>query len=178
MIRSVVGRITAIVVVVMIGVVMRIHRRSAVKITRRIATRRRRQNRIVAVIVEAVRRRAIVVTRTRSHTIDHPRLVVRSVPAKTYWFKVFESSEAVKLVVQFVVGHHRVNPRRIRAIGRDRDGNSSDAPRAHSHVLIGIAVTIVRIKVDVEIATIGVVSNILYIIVNGDRIGVVGQHGL
>ena len=178
MIWSVVGWITAVQVVVMIGVVMRIHWRSAVEVTRRIATRRRRHNRIVAVIVEAIRRGAIVVARTRSHAVNHPRLVVRSVPAEADRLKVLKSGEAVELIIQFVVRHHRIDPRWIRTIGRNRDGDSSDAPRAHSHVLIGIAITVVRIEVDVEITTISVVSDILYIIVNGDRIGIVGQHGL
>ena len=37
-----VGRVTAVIVVVVVGVVVRIQRRSAVEVSRRIATRRRR----------------------------------------------------------------------------------------------------------------------------------------
>jgi uncharacterized membrane protein YsdA (DUF1294 family) len=55
MLRMIVCRIAAIVVVVMIGVVMWIQRRSAVEEAWRITTRRRRHDRTVAVIVEAVR---------------------------------------------------------------------------------------------------------------------------
>ena len=113
-----------------------------------------------------------------SHVNDHPRLVAIAIPAETHWFKVLKSGEAVKLVAKFVVRHHRVGPGRIRTVCRDAHGDPLDATRAYSHILSGIAMTIIGIEVDVEIATIGVVSYILNIIVDGDRIGVVGQHGL
>ena len=178
MIWGEVGRIAAASVVVMVGVVVRIQRRPAVEVSRRITTRRRRQDGIVTVIVEAVGARTIVVARTRRHPVDHPRLGARSVPAEAYRLEVFEGGEAVELIVQFVVWHHRVDPGGIWTVGRNGNRNPSDATRAHSHVLRAVAVAIVGIQVDVEIATIGVISDILNIIVDGDRIGIVGQHGL
>ena len=178
MIRGEVGGIATVHMVVVVGVVVRIHRRSAVEISRRIATRRRRQDGIVTVIVEAVVARAIVVARTWGHAVDYPRLGARSVPAEAHGLEVFEGGEAVELIVQFVVWHHRVDPGGVRAIGRDGNRDPSDATRAHSHVLRAVAIAIVWIEVDIEIATISVVSDILNIIVDGDRIGIVGQHGL
>ena len=178
MIRGEVGRIATVLVMVVVGVVMRIHRRSAVEVARRITTRRRRHDRIVTVIVEAVGVRAIVVARTRRYAVDYPRFVARAVPAEADGLEVFEGSEAVELIVQFVVWHHRVDPGGIRTVGRNGDRNPSDATRAHSHVLRAVAVAIIGIQVDIEIATIGVISDILNIIVDGDRIGIVGQHGL
>ena len=178
MIRGEVGRIAAVLVVVVVGVVVRIHRRSAFEVSRRIATRRRRSDRIVTVIVEAVGVRTIVVARTRRHTVDHPRLVVRTIPAEADRLEVFESGEAVESTVQFVVRHHRIDPGGIRTVGRNGDRNPSDTTRAYSHVFRAVAVAIVGIQVDIEIATIGVISDILNIIVDGDRIGIVGQHGL
>ena len=178
MLRDEVGRIAAASVVVMVGVVVRIQRRSAIEVSWRIATRRRGQDRIVTVIVEAVGVWTIVVTRTRRHSVNHPRLVTRSVPAEPHWLEVFESSEAIELIVQFIVRHHRIHPGGIGTIGRNGNRNPSDATRAHSHVLRAVTVAIVGIEVDIEIATISVVSDILNIIVDGDRIGIVGQHGL
>jgi hypothetical protein len=171
MLRDEVGRIAAIVVVVMVGVVVRIH-------GVRSGSTRRRHRRTIAVVVVAVFTRTIVVTRARRHAVDHPRLVTRSVPAEAHWLEVFEGGEAVELVVQFIVRHHRVDPGGVGAVGRNGDRNPSDATRAHSHVLRAVAVAIVGIEVDIEIATIGVISDILNIIVDGDRIGIVGQHGL
>ena len=171
MIWGEVGRIAAASVVVMVGVVVRIHRRH-------VMSTRRRHRRTVAVVVVAVLTGAIVVARTRRHPVDHPRLGARTVPAEAHGLEVFEGGEAVELIVQFVVWHHRVDPGGIRTVGRNGDRNPSDATRAHSHVLRAVAVAIVGIEVDIEIATISVVSDILNIIVDGDRIGIVGQHGL
>ncbi len=120
----------------------------------------------------------MVVAGSWSHMNDYPRLVVIAIPAETHWFKVLESGEAVKLVAKFVVRHHRVGPGRIRTVSRDAHRNPLDATRAYSHIFSGIAMTVIRIEINVEIATIGVVSDILNIIVDGDRIGVIGQHGL
>ena len=174
-----VGWIAAIAVVVAIGVVVRIHRRHVVRVsTVRTARRRRRQHRAVAIVVVAVVTGTIVVARAWSHVDDYPRLVAIAIPAEAYRLEVFEGGEAVELTIEFVVGHHGVCPGGVWAVGRNADRNPSDATRAHSHVLRSIAVTVVGIEIDIEIATIGVISNILNIIVNGDRIGVVGQHGL
>ena len=136
----VVGRITAVGVVVMIGVVVRIQRMHVVEVSQRIATWRRRSDRIVTVVVEAVRVRAVVIARTRSDTEDHPR--------------------------------------RIRTVGGDRHCDSLDSTGADSHVLSAVVAPIVRIEVDEEVSPISIVSNVLDIIIDSDRIGVVGQHGL
>ena len=175
----VVGRIASVVVVMGIGVVVRIHRRHAVRSTRAPTSRRRRRHhRTVAVVVVAVVTGAGVVTRTRSDMDDHPRLVAIAVPAEAYRLEVFEGGEAVELVIQLVVGHHRVQHRGVRTVGRDAYRDSSDATGADAHVLVGETATIVGIEIDVEVTAIGVVSNILNIIVDGDRIGIVGQHWL
>lgn len=110
MLRDEVGRITAIGVVVMVGVVVRIQRRSAIEVSRRIATRRRRQDRIVTVIVEAVGVWTIVMARTWRYAVDYPRFSARTVPAEADRLEVFKGGEAIELIVQFVVRHHRVDP--------------------------------------------------------------------
>ena len=152
----VVGRITAVGVVVMIGVVVRIQRMHVVEVSQRIATWRRRSDRIVTVVVEAVRIRAVVVARTRSDTEDHPRLVAIAVPAEAHRLEVLEGGEAVEL----------------------RHCDSLDSTGADSHVLSAVVAPIVRIEVDEEVSPISIVSNVLDIIIDSDRIGVVGQHGL
>lgn len=93
-----VGRITAVAVVMCVGVMYRVQRVKSIVVARRIAARRRRQDGIVTVVVVAVRSRTVIVTHTRSDMNHHPRLGVRPVPAKTHWLKVLESGEAVKLV--------------------------------------------------------------------------------
>ena len=93
-----VGWISAVAVVMCIGVVHRIQWVQSVIVSWRIAARRRRQDRIVTVVVVAVRSRTVIVTHTRSDMNHHPRLGVRPVPAETHWLKVLESGEAVKLV--------------------------------------------------------------------------------
>jgi len=107
--RVVVGRIAAVAVVVVIGVVVRIHGSPSVRAAGAPAAgRRRRQHRVVAVIVEAVVAGAVVVARARSDVDDHPRLVAVAVPAEADRLEVLEGGEAVELVIEFVVGHHRV----------------------------------------------------------------------
>ena len=105
-----VGRVTAVVVVVCVGVVHRIDRVHAVEVSRRIATWRRRKNRIVAVIVVAVWAWTVVVARTRSHVDHHPGLVVVTVPAEAQRLEVLEGGEAVQLIAELVVRHDRVSP--------------------------------------------------------------------
>ncbi len=174
----VVGRITAVGMVVMIGVVVRIQRMHVVEVSQRIATWRRRSDRIVTVVVEAVRVRAVVIARTRSDTEDHPRLVAIAVPAEAHRLEVLEGGEAVELASQFIVRHHRIDPGRIRTVGGDRHCDSLDSTGADSHVLSAVVAPIVRIEVDEEVSPISIVSNVLDIIIDSDRIGVVGQHGL
>lgn len=115
---------------------------------------------------------------TRTHAEDHPGLVAVSVPAEAHRFEVFKGGEAEELVTEFIVWHHRIDPRGIRTIGRDGNRYSLDSARADPHVLSGIPATIVRIEIDVEITPISEVSNVLDIIIDSDRIGVIGQHGL
>lgn len=102
-------RIAAIGVVVEVGVVVRIQRTHVVEVSWRIATRRRRSDRIVPVIVEAVRIGAMVVAHAWTDMDDHPGLVVVSVPAEAHRLEVFEGGEAEELVTQFVVWHHRID---------------------------------------------------------------------
>ena len=175
----IVGRIATIVVMISVSVVMRIHWRHVVRTVRApTARRRRRHHRTIAIVVVAVGAGTVVVVRTRSDVNDHPRLVVITVPAEAHRLEVFEGGEAVELVAQFIVWHHRVKNGGIRTVGWDTDRNPSDTARTYFHVLVGVAVTVIRIKVDIEIATISVISDILNIIVDGDRIGVIGQHWL
>ena len=179
MLRIVVGRIPAVVMVVVVGVVVRIHRRHAVRSIGAPATmRRRRHHREVTVIVEAVFARTVVVAHARSDMNHHPRLVVVAIPAEANRLEVLEDGEAEELVIHLVVGHHRVKNRGVQTVGGDVDCDSLDFAGADAHVLGGVGVTVVGVEIDAEITTIGVISDILYIIVNGDRIGVVGQHGL
>lgn len=176
--RMVVGRVTSVVVVVCVGVVHRVERVHAVEVARRIATWRRRQDRIVAVVVVAVRVRTVVVARARSHVDHHPRLVAITVPAEAHRLEVLEGGEAVEFIAEFVVRHHRVSPGRIGTVSRNADGDSFDSTGGHSHVLFAVVVSIVGIQVDEDVTSVGVVSYILDIVIDGDRIGVVGQHGL
>lgn len=174
----IVGRITAIGVVVVIGVVMRIQRTHVVEVSWRIATRRRRSDRIVAVVVEAVWVGAMVVARTRTDADDHPTLVAITVPAEAHRLEVLEGGEAVQLASQLIVWHYRIDPGGIRTVGWDRHRNPLDSTGADSHVLSTVVAPIIGIKVDVEVASISIVSNVLDIVIDSDRIGVVGQHGL
>ena len=87
------------IVVVVIGVVHRIQRMHAIVI-----------GQIVAVIVEAVRMRAVVETWSWTDADDHPGLVAIAVPAETYRLEVFEDGEAIELTVKFIIRHHRVSP--------------------------------------------------------------------
>ena len=176
--RVMVGRIASVVVVVCVGVVHRIERVHAIEVSRRITTWRWRQDRIVAVVVVAVGVRAGVAAHTRTYVDHHPRLVAITVPAEAHWLEVLESSEAVQLITELVVGHHRVSPGRIRTIRRDVDGDSFDSTGANSHILLGVVVSVVGIQIDKDVTSVSVVSYILHIVVDGDRIGVIGQHGL
>ena len=173
-----VGRIAAVVVMITVGVVHRVQRRDAVEVSRRITTRRRRHVGTEAVIVEAVGVRAVIVARTRSDVDDHPGLVAVAVPVEGHRLEVLEHREAVELVAEFVVRHHRIDPRGIRTIGRDGDGHPLDTTRAHADPFLGIVVTVVRIQVDVDVSSVGIIPDVLHIVIDRDRIGVVGQHGL
>ena len=176
----IVGRIAAVAVVIAVGVVVWIHRRHVMRAwIRAVAWRRRRwHHRAIAVVVVAVVAGTVIVARTRTYSDDHPRLVAIAIPAEAHRLEVLEGGEAVELVTQFVIRHHRVSPGRIGTVSRNADGDSLDSTRADSHIFSGVAIAVVGIEIDVDIASICVVSNILNIIVDGNRIGVVGQHGL
>ena len=107
-IRVVVGRIAAVIVMITIGVVVWIHRRHVVRVWTVSSRRRRWHHRTVAVIVVAIGAGTGVVTRTGTDMDDHPRLVVIAIPAEAHWLEVFEGGEAIQLVVQLVVRHHRI----------------------------------------------------------------------
>lgn len=107
-IRVVVGRIAAVIVMITVSVVVWIHRRHVVRVWTVSSRRRRWHHRTVAVIVVAIGAGTGVVTRTGTDMDDHPRLVVIAIPAEAHWLEVFEGGEAIQLVVQLVVRHHRV----------------------------------------------------------------------
>lgn len=109
MIGVIVGRIATATVVIAVGVMVWIHRRHVVRVTRAMAWRRRHRW-TIAVIVEAEVTRTGVVADARSNVDHHPRLVAIAVPAETHWLEVFESGEAIEFVTQFVVWHHCVGP--------------------------------------------------------------------
>ena len=178
MIGVIVGRIAAVAVVIAVCVVVWIHRRHVVWSVWVTARRRRRHHRTIAVVVVAVVTRTLVVADTGTYPDDHPRFVVTTIPVEAYRLKVLERGEAVKLTVQLVVRHHRVNPVWIHAIGRNAYGDSLDPTGRHPHALPGVVTAIVGIKIDVQVTSVGIISDILNIIVDGDRIGSVGQHGL
>ena len=130
-----VGRVATIVVVMGVGVVMRIHGRHVRSARAPTTRRRRRQHRTIAVGVVAVFTGTVIVARTRSDVDDHPRLVVITIPAEADRLEVFEGGEAVELIIQFVVGHHRVEHGGVGAVGRNGDRHPSDAACADLHVL-------------------------------------------
>ena len=109
MIGMIVSRIATVTVVIAVGVVVWIHRRHVVRVTRAMAWRWRHR-RTIAIVVEAEVARTGVVADARSHRDHHPRLVAIAIPAETHWLEVFESGEAVEFVTQFVVWHHCVGP--------------------------------------------------------------------
>ena len=169
------GRITAVAVVVAVGVVMRIHRgRHAGTVSRR----RRRHRRTIAVVVVAVGARTVVVADARRYGDDHPALAARSVPVEVDGLEVFEGGEAVELVAQFVIGHDGEGVPSVDAIQRDVDLDSLDATGVHSDVFLGVAVAVVRVEVEGDITPIGVVADILHVVNDRDRVVVVHHHGL
>lgn len=161
-----------------IGVVHRIQGVHPGEIAWRIATWRRRQDGIVSIIVETIGVRTGVVTDPRTDMDDHPRLVAITVPAEAKRLEVFESGEAVKLVAEFIIRHHRIDPGWIRAIGWDAQGDSLDSTGANSHVLLGVVVMIIWIQIDIDVASVRIITYVLHIVVHCHRIGIVGQHGL
>lgn len=166
-------RITAVVVVVTIGVVLRIHRRGH---SGTVSVRRHR--RTVAVIVVAVGARTVVVVRARRYGDDHPALGARPIPVEADGVKVFEGGEAVELIAKLVVRHDGKGTSSVDAVHRDVDGDSLDAARIHSDVFLGIVVAIVRVEIEGDVTPIGVVADVLHVVVDRDRVVVIHHHGL
>ena len=155
-----VGRIAAIVVVIVIGVMHRIHRARLVA-----SGRHRRTETIVVVTVVA---RTVVVADARRHSDNHPALGARPVPEEADGLEVLEGGEAVELVTHFVVRHDCESAPSVDTAERDVHGNSLDAARTHFHVFFDVAVAVVRIEEERDITPIGVVSNVLHVVVDRD----------
>jgi hypothetical protein len=140
--------------------------------------RRRRHRGTEAVVVVAVAAGAMVVARARADVDDHPRLGTRTMPAETDGFKVLEGGEAVKVVTYFVVRHDGVDDMAVDAVAWNLDCDSLDTTGAHLHVFLGVIVAVVGVEVDVDVTPIGVVADVLHVVVDRDRVGVVHHHGL
>ena len=155
------GGIATDAVVVAVGVVHRIHRR---RHPRAVGVHRR----TVAVVVVAVAARTVVVARTRSDVNHHPRFSTRPVPVEADRLKVFEGGEAVEVAAHFVVRHNGERAVHVEAVSRDVDSDSLDATRIDLDVLFAVVVAKVRLKEDVDVTPIGVVSNVLHVVVDRD----------
>ena len=155
-----VGRIAAIVVMITIGVVHRIHRAKFVT--------HRRHRRAETVVVVAIAARTMIDTDARRHRNDYPVISARPVPAEADGVEVFECSEAVELIIQLVVGHDGENATSVDETERDVQGDPLDATRTHSHVFFGVAVAVIRVEEERDITPIGVVSDILNVVVDCD----------
>ena len=137
------GRITAVVVVVAVGVVMRIHRGGHAR-----TVSRRRHRRAIAIVVVAVGARTVVVADARRYRDDHPALAAWTVPVEVDGLEVFEGGEAVELITQFVVGHDGEGVPSVDAIQRDVDLDSLDATWIHSDVFLSVTVAVVWVHVE------------------------------
>lgn len=163
-------RITAVVVVIPVGVVHRIHRVQSVACWR--------HRRTISVVVVAVGARTVVVPRAGTDVDDHPALGARPFPVERDGLEVFEGSEAVQLLAQFVVGHDGEGVPPADEVGRNLKGDSLDVPRAYLDPFLGIAVAFVGVEVEANAASVSVVANVLNIVVDGDGVGIVDHYGL
>ena len=168
------GRIAAVVVVIAVGVVLRIHRRR--RGARTVA--RRRHRRTVTVVVEAVGARTVVEADARRYCDDHPAFGARTFPVEGDGLEVFEGGEAVELVVQLIVGHDGEGKPSVDAVQWDVDLDSLDSAGIDSDVFLGVAVAVVRVEVEGDVTPIGVVADILHVVNDRDRVVVVHHHGL
>lgn len=157
---EVVGRIAAVVVMITIGVVHRIHRTGFVA--------GRRHRRTEAVIVVAVAAGAVVVADARRHRNDYPVVGTRPVPVEANGVEVLESGEAVELIAQLVVRHDGESVSSVDKAKRDVHRDSLDATRTNFHVFFGVAVAVIRVEEERDITPIGVVSDILHVVVDRD----------
>lgn len=167
------GRITAVVVVVAVGVVHRIHRG---RHARTVAGRRHR--RTEAVVVVAVGARTVVVADARRRRDDNPALGARTVPVEVEGLEVLEGGEAVELIAQLVVRHDGEDVASVDAVQRDIDGDSLDATGIYPYVFLGVSIAVVRFEEEGDVTPIGVVADILHVVVDRDRVVVVHHHGL
>ena len=122
----------------------------------------------VAIVVEAVAARTVVVARARSDVNHHPRFGARPVPVEANRFEVLEGGEAVELATHFIVGHNGERTVQVDAVGRDINCDSLDATRTNLDILLGVVVAVVGVKEDVDVTPIGVVSDILHVVVDRD----------
>ena len=139
---------------------------------------RRGHGRTESVVVVAVDARAGVVAHARRHVDDHPAFGARTVPVEGERLKVFEGGEAVEFVAHFVVRHNRIGAGRVRTVGRNLDGHSLDAAGTHLDVFLCVAVAVVGAEEEADVAPVGIISDVLHVVIDGDRIVVVNQHGL
>ncbi len=131
-----------------------------------------------AVIVVAIATRTVVVARTRSDMDHHPRFGARPVPVEAYRLEILKSGEAVKLAAHFVVRHDGECAIQVDAVGRDIDSDSLDATGIDLDVLLGVVIAVVWVKENIDVTPIGVVSNVLHVVVDSDRVVVVHHHRL
>lgn len=157
---EVVGRIAAVVVVITVGVVHRIHRTGFVA--------GGRHRRAEAIVVVAVAAGTVVVADARRHRNDHPVLGARPIPVEADGVEVFEGSEAVELITQLVVRHDSESVSSVNKAKRDVHRDSLDAARTDFHIFFGVAIAIIRVEEERDITPIGVVSDILHVVVDRD----------
>ena len=176
--RSVSAGIPTIVVVIVIGVVMRIRGRKWTRSRTRTETRRRRHRRHETVVVVAVVAGPRIEARTRRQDRHYPSRIARTVPREANRLKVLERGEGVQVIAHLIVRHNRINGGRIQTIGHDVEGDSLDLARADLHISVGIFGAVIGIEVDADISLIGVISNVLHVVVDRDRVVIIHYHGL
>jgi hypothetical protein len=108
----------------------------------------------------------------------HPRFGARPVPVEAYRLEILKSGEAVKLAAHFVVRHDGECAIQVDAVGRDIDSDSLDATGIDLDVLLGVVIAVVWVKENIDVTPIGVVSNVLHVVVDSDRVVVVHHHRL
>ena len=168
------GRIAAVLVVIAVGVVLRVHRRR--RDIRTVIGRRHR--RAESVVVEAVGAWTLVVGDARRYRDNHPAFGARTIPEEGEGLEVFEGGEAVELMVQLIVGHDGEGISSVDAVQRDVDLNSLDSAGIDFDVFLGVTVAVVRVEVERDVTIIGVVADILHVVNDRDRVVVVHHHGL
>ena len=176
--RSVSARIPTIVVVIVIGVVMRIRGRKRAWSRSRTKAGGRRHRRHETVVVVAVIAGPRVEARTWRQDRHYPSRIARAVPREADWLKVLKRGEGVQVVAHFIVRHNRINDGWIQPIGHNVEGDSLDLARADLHVPVGVFGAVIGIEVDADISLIGIVSNVLHVVIDRDRVVVIHYHGL